>query len=179
MYDRQPDTDQTESYLELLMANQKGIYAYILTMVSNFADADDIMQSVATVMWRKFDEYKPGTSFPAWAVKIAHYEVLMHRRRKKNEIFHFNPAIEEELQRCASEINVESNIRLETLKLCLTKLSDKHREILKLYYEDNMTQKNISERIEMSVQSVCKNMSKAHDFLIRCVRRTMAIEEEV
>ena len=177
--DNNNTADKTESFLDLLMKNQKHLYAYILTMVSNLADADDIMQATTTVMWRKFSEYEKGTSFVAWGIKISQYEILMHRRNKHKEVLLFNPAIEKEIQRCAADLADENNIRLETLKLCLAKLSNKHREILKLYYEDNQSQKTIAQNIEMSAQSVCKNMSKAHDFLLRCVRRTMAIEEDI
>ena len=50
-------------FLDLLMRNQKRIYNFILLLVPNYSDADDLMQETVSVMWSKFDSYEPGYSF--------------------------------------------------------------------------------------------------------------------
>jgi DNA-directed RNA polymerase specialized sigma24 family protein len=45
------------------MLNDKSIYVYILSLVSNTNDADDIMQETAAVLWRKFSEFNPDMAF--------------------------------------------------------------------------------------------------------------------
>ncbi len=49
---------KTKIFLSLLMANQRRINSYILSVVPNFSDADDIMQETISVMWRKFDRFE-------------------------------------------------------------------------------------------------------------------------
>ncbi len=46
--------------------SQAEIYTYILTMVPNSVDAEDIFQEASSLMWRKFEDFKPGSSFIAW-----------------------------------------------------------------------------------------------------------------
>ncbi|MCK4629078.1 MAG: hypothetical protein KAT56_08735, partial [Sedimentisphaerales bacterium] len=68
MSDKQPDISNTERFLKLLMANDKRIYAFILTLVPGRIDADDLMQETVTIMWRKFDDFEPGRDFVAWGI---------------------------------------------------------------------------------------------------------------
>ena len=61
------------------MANHKRIYAFILGMVANYQDAEDIFQQTILIMWSKFDRYERGTSFTSWGATVAKYEILNAR----------------------------------------------------------------------------------------------------
>jgi RNA polymerase sigma-70 factor (ECF subfamily) len=74
---------RSELFLKLLMSNEVRIFSYILRLVPNLADAEDIMQETAGIMWRKFDQFQRTTNFVAWAVEIAHYRILDYRRRER------------------------------------------------------------------------------------------------
>ena len=49
-YDGSMDSEKGKEFVRLLLANQNRIYAFILTLVSNWSDADDVMQETAEVM---------------------------------------------------------------------------------------------------------------------------------
>jgi RNA polymerase sigma-70 factor (ECF subfamily) len=53
-------------FIRLLTANQSRIYAYIVSLVPNFNDADDIMQETTTMMWERKEDFESGTDFVAW-----------------------------------------------------------------------------------------------------------------
>lgn len=59
-------TLQDDRFLRLLLKSQSSIYAFILVLVHDQNDADDIMQETVTLMWRKFSTFEPGTNFTAW-----------------------------------------------------------------------------------------------------------------
>ena len=44
------------------MRNQKQFHAYILMMVHNYQDAEDLIQEAAIVMLEKFPEFQPDKS---------------------------------------------------------------------------------------------------------------------
>jgi RNA polymerase sigma-70 factor (ECF subfamily) len=69
--DEQNNNSDNKDFLRLLMANQNRIYAFILTLVPNWSDADDIMQEAAETMWSKFQQSQPINNFSAWGIKIA------------------------------------------------------------------------------------------------------------
>ena len=77
----QDEFDRGERFMRHLMGNEHRIYGFILSLVHNWSDADDLLQDVTAIMWRKFDLYEPGTNFCAWALKIARFEVLNFRKK--------------------------------------------------------------------------------------------------
>jgi RNA polymerase sigma-70 factor (ECF subfamily) len=78
-----------DRFLRLLLKNHYKIYAYILAFTHNTNDADDVMQDVSTILWKKFNKFKAGTNFTAWAVKVARYKVLQFYQNKEKEEFFF------------------------------------------------------------------------------------------
>ena len=63
-------------FLRLFLQNQRRIYAYVLTLLPNRADADDVFQEASLVLWDKFDESSPPDDFAAWGCRIAYFKVL-------------------------------------------------------------------------------------------------------
>ena len=86
-----------EQFLRLLIANQDKIYAFILTLVHNSTDAEDILQDATTVMWRKYDTFTPGTSFIAWGITIARMHVLKFFEKNRNCRLSFSSDLEQQL----------------------------------------------------------------------------------
>src|SRR5262249_11570774 len=46
-------------FLRLFLQNKRRLYAYVLTLLPNRADADDVLQEASLVLWDKFDEHNP------------------------------------------------------------------------------------------------------------------------
>ena len=70
-------------FSDLILAYQSELYSYIFAVVRNWEDADDLLQSVCLVLWRKFDSFRPGSNFLFWARRTAKIEVsnfLRHRQ---------------------------------------------------------------------------------------------------
>ena len=52
--------DKGKLFLRLFLQNRMRLYAYVLTLLANRADADDVLQEASLVMWDKFDEKAPA-----------------------------------------------------------------------------------------------------------------------
>jgi RNA polymerase sigma factor (sigma-70 family) len=76
------DSAAAAEFVRLYALNSRRIYAYLLTLLPNWADAEDVFQDVSAVLWEKFSEFTPGTDFGAWAFRIAHFKAL--KRRSQN-----------------------------------------------------------------------------------------------
>src|SRR4051812_23964504 len=72
---------QVESFLRLWEAHRRRVFHFILALLPAVQDAEDVLQETSIVLWRKFGEFEPGTNFLSWAHKVAHFEVLRHRRK--------------------------------------------------------------------------------------------------
>ncbi|MDH7598744.1 MAG: sigma-70 family RNA polymerase sigma factor [Sedimentisphaerales bacterium] len=170
------DSSKTNEFLRLLMANQKRIYAFILSLVPNHEDAEDLFQQTVLIMWSRFDTFVPGTSFATWGITIAKYQVLSVRKRYARDALHLsNLAIELLEQDCQPFIeHIDS--RMHALRRCMSRLASRDCELIRLRYEQEMTIKAIAQQAGRSVQSIYKRMARIHDALLRCIRAALAKE---
>ncbi len=171
------ESSKVNEFLRLIMANQKPIYALILGMIPNRDDADDIFQETVLVMWSKFDSFEPGTSFTAWGIKIAKYKIFQAHRRNVRNNLRFSEAAFQSLQDKSDHFVRNIERRMQALRKCIRKLSKKDYDLVRMRYENELTIKTIAERLGRSVQSIYKRMARINDSLIRCIRRTLAMEE--
>lgn len=176
------NSDQSRSnadeYHRLLYRNQRRIYAYVLRCVGNYSDSDDIMQDTISIMWRKFSDFEPGSDFVAWGRKIAHFRILEYRRQmQKCGIVQYTDEIFEELASQVSPAKDELDDRSEILKKCLKKLKEKYFTVVKLRYYEDSTPKEIAGRIGLSVSNVYQILSRAHGYLMTCMKNSYSIRE--
>jgi RNA polymerase sigma-70 factor (ECF subfamily) len=170
-------TDNNDKFLSLLLPNQKRILGYILTYVPNYTDADDILQNTLSILWKKFDQYEPGTDFLAYAVTIAKYEIMNYYRvcRKSGKLYLGDP-VQQVLERESPSIDPHFNTRVEALKECIKKLSADETHLVQLRYEEEMPLSRIGQRLGISPPAALKKLSHIHSRLIRCIRLRLAFE---
>ena len=72
---------RTREFVQLLTQNERRLYAYILSLVPRWADADDILQETNLRLWEEFDKYLRNTDFASWAMRVAFFQVLTFRKR--------------------------------------------------------------------------------------------------
>ncbi len=170
------DGSQTENFLHLLMANHRRIYAFILGMIANRSDADDLMQETTTVMWRKFGEFEGGTDFVAWGVTIAKYRILNYRQKNRHTRIQFSDEAVKVLQADADSMLDTMDTRIEAMKKCIAKLGERDRNLIQMRYAKDLAIKIIAERIGRSIHAVYKGLARIHDLLLQCIRKQMSTE---
>ncbi len=174
------DAARDERFLQLLMANQDKIYAFILSLVHNSNDAEDILQDAITVMWRKFDTFKPGTSFAAWGFAIARVLVLKFFEKNRHSKLSFSPDLEKELALITTEkLTSEGEDILGILKECLRKLDPRNYELIKMRYAEKKPTKKIADERGIASHRMYRLMGKIHEILRRCMRQSLSIRERI
>ncbi len=166
---------RTLDFLRLFVRHQQEIYAYILTLVPHVHDADDLFQDGMTVMWRKFDQFEPGTNFAAWGVQIMRYEILEYRRnlaRSKRVLM--DDSLFEAMLDHLPTIEDDLSTRIEALRKCQTLLDDRAKRILKMRYERNTPIEEIASYLKLSARQVYHVLGQINGTLLRCMRRSLA-----
>ena len=165
--------------MNLYVEIQRRLFGFVLSQIPNPSDADDIVQETVSIMWSKFNEYKPGTNFAAWALCLARYQILTYRKQttKKNRMFS-QQAIEA-IQDIAESTKSQEHERQEALRLCLDKLGEKERKILYFRYEIGATLRTVSERLNMNINTLYNALGRIHIALLKCVRRNMVQKESI
>ncbi|MEJ5260501.1 MAG: sigma-70 family RNA polymerase sigma factor [Anaerohalosphaeraceae bacterium] len=162
------------------MPNQNRLLSFILCYIPNRADAEDVFQNTTFVLWKKFDQYKPGSDFLAWSIMIARFEILSYYKKKKSEgSIHFDEEMQKILDAEMKTFESRFEQRLDALRECLKKLITDELRLLKMRYEENLPLARIAERLSITSPAVFKRISKIHSRLIQCIRQRIAFGEAV
>jgi len=164
------------NFINLLTVHYCRLHSYVLCMVSNKSDADDVMQETTLQMWEKFDDFEPGTDFYAWAKAVARYKILELRKTRARLHCQLDNSVLEllHIEQDARDDNMDR--KLETLKHCIRKLPRDQRAILQFRYSEKIPAKLIAQRIGVPLHTFYRKLSALHSMLLGCVKRGVRTE---
>ncbi len=160
-------------FLRLFVAHQKSIYAYILAMVHDYVDAEDILQETSVIMWEKFGNYQPDTDFIAWGITIARFQVLKYTKLRSRSKVQFNNDVLKAIEDCTESQLAHIDRRMQALRHCRRKLNEQDRTLVEMKFDRGIPLKKIAENTGRSIHAIYKKMSRIQDVLLRCIDRTI------
>lgn len=165
------DPERTELLVRLLSRHQDDLFRYILAQVPHEDDARDVLQETSVAVCRKFAEYDPARPFLAWAYGFAHLEVLKHRDRGKHRLRPFSREVLERLAAERIEMEPALEVRRHALKVCLDKLSEPDRELIRLRYQDRLPADRAARESGASRRTFFRNLERIRRVLLECIHR--------
>jgi RNA polymerase sigma-70 factor (ECF subfamily) len=165
---------RADSFLRVYSETQHRLSAFVHTLVPNWADAEELLQDIALILWKKFDDFDTSTQFFRWAAKIAQYEVLNYRRKLSRDKLFLDDDVVERLAVTARETSTDILLRSEALSNCLRSLPPRQREIVRLRYRHGGSVAAVAESLNRSRGAIHKSLQKIREQLLRCVRLRMA-----
>lgn len=171
-----PDS-HAEEFVVLLARHERLLGAYVMTMVPNPADADDILQDSKVIMWRHFHQFEPGTNFAAWSRKIAFHQVLAFRKRRHRDKLDFS---DEFLQSVAAEMESSAahlELREGALNDCIAKLPKDHRQVLHLRYHDSLSLEEMAAKLDRTTTALYRLLSRIRHSLHGCISNSLAVTD--
>ena len=166
-----------ESFVQLLARHERGLRAFVQTLLPELHHADEVIQETCLVLWRKFADFEPNTDFLAWACTIARFEVLKYRRKLARDRHVFQPEL---LTVLADEALGETQQRTneqQALDRCLEKLAPRQRELVQSCYAQGVTIKQVAEKLGKSATALYKALNRIRLMLLDCIEVTLAREE--
>jgi RNA polymerase sigma-70 factor (ECF subfamily) len=165
--------EKQDLFHRLLFRNQNRIYAYVLTLIGNYTDADDVMQETISVMWQKFTDFKAGTNFISWGISIAHYKILDYRRNKQKDgkLCQYNNDLLEQFGYEVTKSSALFDEKFALLRNCIEKLKGRYLTIIKLRFQEDLNPSVIADRCGISISNVYQILSRAYHMLISCVNK--------
>src|SRR4051812_17827930 len=152
--------DKKELFVQLLGQHQRRLFLYVMTLVPCWNDAEEIMQETNLVLWREFDRFQPGTSFAAWACRIALNRMLAWRKRQRRDRLKFGVDFLEALAETAIDEVEHLEERSKLLARCLEKLPERQRALLRLRYLEGHDVPAISRELRRSTDAVYRALSR-------------------
>ncbi len=172
--DLPPEQQRGADFMRLFLAHERRIYGLILSLIPQWSDADDVMQECTSVLWRKFDEFEPGTNFAAWAFKIARFQVLAFRKRQRRDGAQLSDEIIEQLADRLVASADQADPRRDALENCLQRLNETDRALVQLRYTPGANTKSVASQVARSTDAVYKALNRIHGQLLDCVQLRIA-----
>ncbi len=166
-----------DRFLEHFTRCDKRIRAYTYAIVHDRQVAEDVFQSTALVLWRKFDQFDPESDFLAWAFRVAYFEARGYLRAARRDRLRFNDDVLKTLADECSERYVQRSGRCEALRQCLRKLNTQDRQLVKDRYDGKQTVEKLAEHMGRAVQTLYNRLSRIRRQLFECVEKRLAETE--
>lgn len=167
-----------EEFVREFTRTQRRLYHYILSQVGNPIEAEEILQESNVVILNKHAQFVLGTNFFAWACRIASFEVMKHRDRRRRDKHLFSDEFVQTIAQAAEEHSDEHEQRRIALGICLGKLRPKDRELIEQRYAPGETGKNLAEEVGRPTNSVYQSLGRIRRTLLECIQRQLATGTE-
>jgi RNA polymerase sigma-70 factor (ECF subfamily) len=166
-----------DEFIALYAAHESRLRGYVLTLVPRWADAEEICQRCSFVLWKKFEQFEPGTNFYAWACRVALFEVKEFRRKIAKERLIFSDELLESVAGRAIEIQDEFPRRAKALQKCVEELSRNQRELLRLRYDEGRSVGSVARLVNRPIDGVYKALSRIRQALYFCINARLEAGE--
>ncbi|GIW78972.1 MAG: DNA-directed RNA polymerase sigma-70 factor [Gemmatales bacterium] len=168
------DETRLEQCLELFARYQQRLYLFIAAMLPSPADAEEVLQEVNIVVWKKFEQFEPGSDFLSWVYRIATLQVREYKRRRGRETLSFSPEMLDQLMARALRDETVLERRREALQKCLEKLSPADKQLVDRCYAPGAKIPEVAEQLKRTATSVYRSLRRIRQILTECVNGELA-----
>lgn len=147
---------------------------YVMSLVANRHDAEDVLQRGSIIMWRRFGTYEKGTDFIAWATTVMFYEIKNFQRVTGRSRLNFDDELLQTLATGQMQHLRQWHSRTDALDACLQKLDVSSRELVKAIYTDGMQANEVARKHNCAPKTIYNKLNLIRSLLAECVRRRMA-----
>lgn len=136
---------------------------FIAGRIQNEADADDILQEVFIKIHRSIDRLEDQSKLQAWVYQIARNAIIDYYRKSEQAV-EAPGELPEVLTEGSSEEEVEAEVAT-WLQPMMEELPEKYREALHLTEIQGLTQKEMAERLNISLSGAKSRVQRAREKL--------------
>jgi RNA polymerase sigma-70 factor, ECF subfamily len=162
-------------FVRLFSRDQGRLFRYVVALVPNLQDAEDVLSETTVTLWREFGHFEQGTNFFAWARRIAHFRAQEFYRARSRRL------PDEVLEALAAETEkreMEVDPRLLYLAECRERLPASDHDLLQRRYVENVPVQDMARQLGRPVNSVSKSLGRIRRMLLECVSRKIAARVE-
>lgn len=164
----------------LFLRHHFRIKGFLLGLLGNINEVDDLLQEVFITLTDKADQYQRDTNFVHWACTVAKFKVLEHQRNNRRHQQFLPPELVNQLaETAANESHFESDFpeeMMQALDECVNNLAPAARQILDLRYQEDQQPGRIATVLGMTPGSVYATLSRIRAFLRKCVTQRLDIQ---
>ena len=169
------ENERYEAFVKLFAHHEAELRRFVGSFLPRWGDVDEVVQRAAIVMWRKFDQFDPETSFIKWAQVVTRFEALAYRRKMARDRLVFR---EDVLELMAQEAGEEFNERDRQRVALDTCLLGKQRSFVMLAYTPGVNVKEMAEESGSTAAAFYMRLKRLRRQLMKCIESKTLNPEE-
>ncbi|MDP3148910.1 MAG: sigma-70 family RNA polymerase sigma factor [Ignavibacteria bacterium] len=148
-----------EAFKEFFFIFQPSIFYYLFKFVYNRATAEDLTQETFIKFWLSSDRLDLTLSGKAYLYKIAHNLAINHTKRKPRDLAYESEELD--VHQHAGKTSMDYVFLLDDYQKAVNSLPERCRAVFTLCRNDGFEYSEIAEILDLSLQTVKNQMSKA------------------
>ncbi|MDR2109606.1 MAG: sigma-70 family RNA polymerase sigma factor [Coriobacteriales bacterium] len=180
---------EPQALRELLLSKQQSIMYHALQILGDYHDAEDVAQEVIIRVCSNIAKLQNPRAFNAWLSRItAHqsYASLDKRRKRRqhecdinaDEVTMPEAMLIETRRDLLPQDNLEHNLACERLREQIAALPLKYREILLMFYFEELSVKEIAKALDRPVPTVTSYLTRGREKLKELFERSATDEND-
>ena len=171
------ESDRHDLFLRLYVEHEEALNGFVRTLVPTREAAREVMQEVAVVVWRSFEELSDVNDFRRWAFGVAKFKALAFTRDQMRDRLVFDADVMElladEVATGADSLDAER----EALDECMGKLDPAQRKLLDAAYTPGVRMDALAVSLGRSPVAFYKTMHRIRLTLLECTQRVLKREQ--
>jgi RNA polymerase sigma-70 factor (ECF subfamily) len=142
------------------------LYGFSRRYLNSDADSEEIVQEVFLRIWEKRENIDESQSFSSYIFQAAKHKIFNGFRKKINEQAYLDfIVLAEKSSFRFTEMDVEYNEIKAKAEKSINSMPPKRQEIFRLSREQGLKNKEIADKLQISIKTVENQMSQALKFL--------------
>ncbi|MBI1370728.1 MAG: sigma-70 family RNA polymerase sigma factor [Planctomycetes bacterium] len=158
--------------VRVLLRDRARLFAYIWAIVRDVHMAEDVLQEVSLLAVDKSATIHDEAALPAWLRSTARFRAMHAVQNARRGPVALDEHLLDMLDtHWAQTDRVSSFDMLESLRRCLSELTPRAREMVRMRYVDALSGQAIASKSDCKIDSVYKSLSRIHRALAECMQR--------
>jgi RNA polymerase sigma-70 factor (ECF subfamily) len=162
--------------VQQLIVCQDRLYAFILALLGDPAEAEDMLQETNLAAAERLQEAADIADFTAWLFGVARHQVQGFRRRRARERLRFDDGLIELLADELPAATADLSARHIFLRGCLAELPTEQRELILRRYAPEVSVQRLAAELQRTVGVVSQTLYRIRLALWHCIQGKLAAE---
>ena len=171
-----------DEFKQLTYPHMKLMYNVALRYCGNVFDAEDIVQETYLMAFKNFHQLREKSKCKSWLLKILRNNFLKsyhkHKSMQKLNETDYIEFLETGMEDTEADTLLFSAAGRQTVQQAMDRLPGKYKEVLTLYYLDEMLYKDIADSLDIPIGTVMSRLTRAREGLKTNLLKQMKPEKK-
>lgn len=168
-------TDVHSEFMRAFIRVEPRLRTFAIACGLRLTEVDDLVQETALVLWRKFDEYDSARPFLPWALGISRNLIHEVRHAERRTARPLSPRVTQKLVATCTRVGAQFEMAEDALQYCVEKLPPRQQELISLRYREELTLKQIANRLRQGLSGVNMALRRLRFALLECMQRRLQV----